>query len=478
MNTTELPPLDRRQWLRRSASLLGAGALAPGLLGEAHAQAAGYKALVCIFLYGGNDGMNMLVPTDSARYNQYSAVRRSLAIPAGALLPLAGSNWGLHPALSALLPIWNAGRLAPVLNVGPLHAPLTKAQYRATAATSALIPDSLFSHSHQQTLWEAGSTDAQSRSGWGGRAARLLSPAHPVIAAGSGGRFGIGTSAVPLVLPAPGGDFRTYELGQDYWRRANASPATRALALQRLYALPQSNPLAAVYAQQQRDAFNVTARLGALVERQPGNAAISAGLRAGFGPITSGGQITTGLGRQLFQIAKLIEAHALVGSTRQVFFAQLGGFDTHANQFQGSATQGQHATLLRELGGALGAFHTALTNIGMAGSVTSFTQSDFGRTFLPNNSNGTDHAWGNHQLVLGGAVRGRTVYGTAPALVLGGPDDVGEQSWERQGRWIPTTSVDQYAATLLRWFGASDAQLDTVLPNLRNFGGRRTVGFV
>ncbi len=479
MTTHDSPLLDRREWLRRSAhGVVGAGALAQTLLAARPAHAADYKALVCVFLYGGNDGNNMLVPTESGRYAQYSAVRRTLALPAASLLALGSTGWGLHPAMSALMPAWNAGGLAPVFNVGPLHAPLTKAQYRAASPTSTLIPDNLFSHSDQQILWETCGNDAFTRTGWGGRAAQLLSPSNPVISVGGNGRFGLAEIGAPLVLPGPGQNFGAHELAPDAWRQTWAPPAKRAEVLRWMYQQGQANPLAAAFVKQQQEAFEVSARLSAVVKRQPGDSGVSAGIRDAFGPLTSSGAIASSLGKQMFQIAKLVEAHALVGSGRQIFFAQLGGFDTHSNQFSGTAGAGNHATLLQQLADALGAFYAAMQNIGMGGAVTSFTQSDFGRTFVPNNSNGTDHAWGNHHLVVGGAVQGRRTYGRAPELVPGGPDDVGEQAWERQGRWIPSTSVDQYAATLLRWFGAGDGQLNAVLPNLANFGAQRTLGFV
>ena len=157
----------------------------------------------------------------------------------------------------------------------------------------------------------------------------------------------------------------------------------------------------------------------------------------------------------------------------------MGGFDTHGGQaITGSPRLGDHAALLKELGDATAAFYAALKAVGLGDAVTTFTQSDFGRTFAPNNSNGTDHAWGSQHFVLGGAVKGGATYGTYPDLVLGGDNDVGQDSWELQGRWIPTTSVDQYAATLLNWFGASSTQLDTVLPNLQNYGANRTLGFL
>jgi uncharacterized protein (DUF1501 family) len=245
-----------------------------------------------------------------------------------------------------------------------------------------------------------------------------------------------------------------------------------------MYAQSQDTALASAYSKAQRDAFVMSQRLSALVKVEPGKAGADPVIDAAFAPITSAGRVSTALGRQLYQVAKLIAGRATVQGDRQVFFAQMGGFDTHAGQIAGSATDGDHARRLKELGDALAAFYTAMKNLGLGSSVTAFTQSDFGRTFKPNSSNGTDHAWGNQHLVVGGAVNGGSAYGTYPDLTLGGPDDVGTDSWELQGRWIPTTSVDQYAATLLGWFGASEAQLDSVLPNLRNFGARRRIGFV
>ena len=473
--------LARRAFLRRTTTLAGSLGLA-GLGGLAalapvrQARAADYKALVCVFLYGGNDGMNTIVPTDATRHGQYAGVRGAMALPRGALLPLAGSDYGLHPSLAALVPAWNEGKLTALFNVGPLYAPLTKAEYRSQAGTgSVLIPENLFSHSDQQLLWESASTDAQARTGWGGRAAQRLATTNPVISMGGNGRFGLSTGAVPLVLPEPGATFGAYGLQPSdlSWAPMRA----RKEAIDALYA-QSDGLLSQAYQRQQLDAFATSERLGALVKRAPGNAGNTAAIDAAFAPITGNGRINTPLGRQLYQTAKFIDARATVQGDRQIFFAQQGGFDTHGNQTNGNAQEGEHVRLLKALGDAMACFHNAMKGIGMADAVTLFTQSDFGRTFKPNNSNGTDHAWGNHHLVLGGAVRGGRTYGTYPALVLGGPDDVGVDSWELQGRWIPTTSVDQYAATLLAWFGADAGALDAVLPNLRNFGSARHLGFV
>lgn len=480
---TSQPPLSgvqRRSFLRYGATLagaLGAGSLGNLLLGTRAAQAADYKALVCVFLYGGNDGLNTIVPTDDASYNQYASVRRSLALPRAGLVPMDGTAYGLHPSLAALGTAWSAGELAPVLNVGPLREPLTKAQFRAAPLNSIAVPDNLFSHSDQQVLWEAASADALERTGWGGRASQVLATVNPVISVGGNTRFGQSELDTPLVLPGPGAVFGAYGLQPEEMERA--MDAARKAAIDALYAPPQELALGDVYTQMQRDAFAISQRLRAVVKILPGESDSTAAIDSAFATLYSGGVFTTAIAAQLYQVAKLINANGTVQGNRQIFFAQLGGFDTHANQvLTGSPSEGEHARLLKEVGDALAAFHAAMKSLGLGDAVTAFTQSDFGRTLVPNNSLGTDHAWGNHHIVLGGAVKGGAAYGIAPELVPGGGDDIGVDAWEQQGRWIPTSSVDQYAATLLGWFGVSETQLDTVLPNLKNFGTRRRLGFL
>jgi uncharacterized protein (DUF1501 family) len=471
---------NRRRWLQRSGATL-AGALGMGSVGNLmlmprSARAADYKALVCVFLYGGNDGLNTIVPTD-ARYTAYAGVRKGLAIPQASLVPLGGVPFGLHPSLAALAPVWADGKLAPVFNVGPLHQPLTKAQYRAATANSASVPDSLFSHSDQQILWETGTADSLTRTGWGGRAAEALATVNPVISVAGTARFGLSSLQTPLVLPGPGATFGAY--GMQPADLTWAPNAARKAAIDALYNQAQDVTLGDAYTQAQRNAFTMSERLGALVKVTPGGAGASAVIDAAFAPITAAGKITSPLGNQLYQIAKLVANNATVQGSKQLFFASMGGFDTHGGQvITGSPAEGTHAGLLKGLGDALAAFYTAMKNLGLGDAVTAFTQSDFGRTFAINNSTGTDHAWGNQHLVLGGAVKGGATYGSYPELVLGGVDDVGVNSWELQGRWIPTTAVDQYAATLLGWFGASESQLDTVLPNLVNFGTARKLAFL
>ena len=468
--------LNRRRWLQFSGSTL-AGALGVAGLSAltqtpANAQA-GYKALVCVFLYGGNDGCNTVVPTDTTRYNQYAAVRGALALPRSSLVNLTGTDHGLHPALSRLAPLWADGGLAPVFNIGPLFAPLTKAEFRSLSASDARIPQSLFSHSDQQVLWESASSRVTERTGWGGRAAVTLGTTNPVISVGGNGRFGLSELQTPLVLPEPGGTFGLNGLQNPTW----APEIERQRALEALYAGSDSNAMLNAYMGQQRDAFAMSTRLGALVAQSPGAQAGSA-LDAAFAPITTNGRINTPIGRQLYQVAKLVQGRVTVQGSRQIFFAQQGGYDNHSGQIAATSLEGEHFRLLQSLGDAMACFYNAMQAIGMGDSVTLFTQSDFGRTFKPNNSSGTDHAWGNHQLVMGGAVNGGTTYGTFPELVIGGPDDVGQDPWELHGRWIPKISVDQYAATLLGWMGANDSQLDAILPNLRNFGSARRIGFL
>jgi uncharacterized protein (DUF1501 family) len=472
-------PMDRRQWLRWGgaslAGALGAGSLSALLQNPVKAQADSYKALVCVFLYGGNDGQNTVVPTDTTRYNQYAAVRGALALPRNSLVPMAGTDVGLHPSMAALAPVCNARKIAAVANVGPLFGPLTKTEFRSLPGSSPWIPDNLFSHSDQQIEWEASSARSLERTGWGGRATDTLGTTNPVISVGGNGHFGLSALGTPLVLPGPGDTFGVEGL-EGTW----APTVARKTALEALYQpgnLGSSNVLLDAYAQQQRTAFEVSSRLGAIVGVEPNPAAPTL-IDTAFVPLTNAqGVISTDLGRQLYQIAKLVAGRATVQGDRQIFFAQQGGYDTHNEQIAADSLSGVHARLLQGLADAMACFYNAMAAIGMGNNVTLFTQSDFGRTFVPNSSSGTDHAWGNHHLVMGGAVQGGAVYGTYPELVAGGPDDVGEHSWERHWRWIPTTSVDQYAATLLRWFGASDPQLNTILPNLTNFS-TRNLGFL
>lgn len=465
--------MNRRNFLQAAAASLGAGVVPALLSGAVQAQSSGYRALVCIFLRGGNDGTNTIVPRDTTRYNQYAAVRRQLALPASALLPL-NADWGLHPALTGLSTAWSEQALAPVFNVGPLFQPLTREDYLNARMTGKTVPQSLFSHYHQQLLWETSHHDVSRRSGWGGRAAATRTG---LVMAGAGNsRFGLTEQATPVVFPGPGAVFGL----QGYW---SGPSAARLSALQALHQEASEHVLHQAYARHQLDAMALADQLGPILRINPRDNP-SEPINAGFASVTdSGGYLYSNLARQLYQIAKLIEYRAsLPPSVGQgsghIYFAILDGFDTHAHQIGTDVYGGDHAALLRTLGDAMGAFYQATRLLGLADSVTTFTQSDFGRTLLPNASRGTDHGWGGHQLVMGGSVIGHATYGTYPSLVLGGPDDAGGPAWEQQGRWIPTASVDQYAATLLRWWGLDESQLNALLPNLVNFGSARSLGFL
>lgn len=460
--------LSRRRWLQAAGSLAAAACLP-----RARAQAAsGYKALVCVFLYGGNDGMNCIVPTDS-RYAQYQGVRKGLALASGQLKALDGVPFGLHPALAALQSRWNAGQMTAVFNTGPLVRRFaSKDEFISlSAANSPLVPPNLFSHSDQQRLWQAADGEAFSRTGWGGRAAALVSPARTVFTLGGNALFGSSATTPALALPGPGNAFQIsgiQGLKPDEWKYNVA----RSAAFKKLYAdKGYDAELTELFVKQQNSSLAISDALSPSIKATPADLAAGDPIKAAFAPITKAdGKLTTSaIGDHLFQVAKLIRQGQQGGSGPQIYFVQAGGYDTHGDQLN------RQSALLGELSSSLSAFHNAMDGLGLGAAVTSFTESDFGRTFAPNNSGGTDHAWGNTQFVLGGAVKGKATYGTYPELTLGGPDDVGQSTWEQHGRWIPSTSVEQYAATLLSWLGVSDAQLLQVLPNLsrhtvRNLG--------
>ena len=452
--------MRRREFLARAGALLP---LAPGVAmmraGDAHAQAGGYRALVCVFLYGGNDGINTIPPVEAAAYARYSAVRGAVAIPRANIVALNATH-GLHPNLASLRPIWDEGRLALIFNAGPLARPMTRDQYLQWRGTNdaARVPESLFSHSDQQNLWQNADSRTLTSTGWGGRLADRIA-ASPVMSFAGTTRYGAGTQTQELVLPGPGS-----ALGLNgYWN--GRQPNARRAALDALVASASVSTLQASLAAQDRGAFDTANRLGAILAQQPASGGADPAnpeISAAFANLA--GDNASGLSRQLYQVAKMIKNRATVGGGRHLFVVSLGGFDTHAGQL------GAHAALMTQLGAALASFHAATKALGVAGQVTTFTESDFGRTFKPNATAGTDHAWGNEHLVIGGAVRGGTSYGTYPSLVLGGPDDAGAAAWEQQGRWIPSISVDQYAATLAAWFAPELVpQFGSIFPNLANF---------
>jgi len=448
--------MQRRRFLQHAGALAGGAALGElGIFASRAASASDYKALVCIFLYGGNDTNNMIVPLDTAGYAIYAQTRSYLALPQADLLPLAvaggAPQYGLHPALPGLQSLWASGNLAVVANVGTLVQPLTKAEY---LSTTTIKPQSLFSHIDQQHQWQASiSSTSSSNSGWGGRlsdqlaALNVNSTVPPMISTGGNNLFVTGAASQALVIPTSG-SFGLNGFSND------GPDAVRRSALEQLLNVDQAINLTQAAQAAMSGALTSSAILNPILTKT------DATLSTRFTGLTSN------FSQQMLAIAKVIEARSSLGASRQVFLATLGSFDTHTNQLD---TQ---QTLFSELDAALTAFHGAMADIGTGSSVTSFTLSDFSRNFLPNTGGGTDHAWGSHPLVIGDAVIGGSIYGTMPTLELSGPDDASDL-----GRWIPTIAVDQFAATLATWFGADTTALATVLPNLSAFSPS-VLGFI
>jgi uncharacterized protein (DUF1501 family) len=413
--------------------------------GNAWAQTAdGYRALVCVFLFGGNDGNNMVVPLDSAGYAAYASARGvigsgGLALPQNELLPLTPPGggtaaYGFHPNLPELQTLWSQGALGVVFNVGTLLAPTTKATYLANAVP---VPISLLSHQDQQHQWQTSLSDQYSRTGWGGRIADGLAAAPlPAVVSISGNQlYCVGAQTSALALPAAGGGFGL--AGYDGTPAANA----RLSALDDIRMLQEQNLIV-----QATQAEATLARSASTLV-----APVLAGTGATTDALFAG--LTSSIALQLKQVARMIAARQTLGVGSEIFFVSQSSYDTHNTQLE------RQGSLFADLSPALKAFYGATVQLGVSQQVTSFTLSDFGRTLQPASGDGSDHAWGNHQLVIGGAVRGGQTYGTFPSLELGGPDD-----FTTQGRWVPTIAVDQYAATLATWFGVSASDLTTVLP--------------
>ena len=450
--------MDRRHFLQHAGALGAGAALAQLGMFSARAQAASdFKALVCVFMYGGNDGNNTVVPIDSSGYAGYAVTRGPIALAQNTLLPLVeaggSARFGLHPALggtAGLQALWENKELAIVTNVGTLVSPLTKAQYLAAGSAK---PQSLFSHLDQQLQWQASLSNAPSDTGWGGRLADQLASLNSgssipsMISTTGNNLFVTGRASQALTIPTSGAFGLT---GFD----TSAAGMARLSALRALLGVDRGTDL-------------LDAAQDVMAGALQSSAVLNPILTTTTTPVSGyfAGQ-TSSIAKQLLAVGKVIEARAALNARRQVFLVSIGSFDTHSNELN------THNTLFAQLGMALKSFHDAMTGIGAGSSVTSFTLSDFARTYKPNSNGGTDHAWGNHHFVAGGAVKGGRFYGTWPSLALGGPDDEGTE-----GRWIPTTAVDQYAATLASWFGADAAGLASVLPNLASFSPS-TLGFI
>jgi len=450
--------ISRRQLLR---TVSGLGALGSagcfgrlGLLNAYAAPATGYKALVCVFLFGGNDSNNAVIPYDSARFNAYTSLRKNLALPMDAALTAnvfqvsPREQYALHPSLAELVTLINQEHsLAVLANVGSLVQPTSRAQYMAHSAPT---PENLFSHLDQQTEWQTSNSKGQASTGWAGRLADAVeqmnqpSPFPTVVSVAGNAVFGVGASTLPAtVIP-------NRALGLQGFSKDPASQA-RYGALQMLLKLDTGAALVQ-NAQQIMDSGIADAdTLGKAVTGAP---ALTVTFPA------------SNIGQQLAQVAKIIQLRGSLAMNRQIFFASQGGYDTHTDQLNAQNL------LFKDLSPAIKAFYDQLKDWGIADQVALFTESDFTRTLLPNSNGGTDHAWGGHHLIVSGALKlGQSMYGTFPAIAVGSGDDAGTE-----GRWIPTTSIDQYGATLATWFGVDPSKLGSIFPNIGSFT-QKTLGF-
>jgi uncharacterized protein (DUF1501 family) len=443
---------NRRSFIRCAALASAGNALGMRPFGALNAlaqSAVDYKALVCIFLYGGNDANNTFVPYDTAGYNNYAAIRGPLAIAQNQLLPLTPlPNFALNPNLGALQALINSNNAAVVTNVGTLVAPTTKAQYKANQS----LPSNLFSHPDQQLEWQNASQSGATQTGWAGRIADSLNTSYnpnglvPMITSVAGDTlFCNGASSTPVSV-SPG------NLGAAACSEGTTECNARQATAQAL--LTFDTGLALVQADDTitSNAYNYSKILTAATSSVPK-------LQTVF-------PTANGLASQLAQIAQIIQVRSALGVNRQIFFAGIGNFDTHSDQIT------LQNALLAQIGPAMAAFYQATQELGVANNVTTFTMSDFSRTFQPNSNTGSDHAWGSHHFVVGGAVKGGQMYGTFPTLALNGPDDSGTN-----GRWVPTTGTVQYASTLAQWFGVSPSQLSAIFPNIGAFG-TNNLGFL
>jgi uncharacterized protein (DUF1501 family) len=438
---------SRRDFMRLSCCSAAGAALVGGLskfgLVSALAQGASdYKALVCIFLFGGNDANNMIVPIDS-RYSAYQLARANIALPQNQLLPLqsgGNANYGLHPNMPELQALFNNQKnLAVLANVGTLVLPTTQQTYK----TYKNLPENLYSHSDQQDQWQSAQLVGTPNAGWAGKVADNVQATYntaaqfpPVLSINGNAIFCTGDTTRPFTMTP-------YSTPGLQGFGTSAASQARFQATQQLLTFDSGLSLV----QSANTVTNAAVQYGiVLADALKNISPLSTTFTKNY------------LSQQLRQVAQVISARSSLGMGRQIFFVSAGGFDTHSDQLL------QQVQLLSEISQAMSTFYQATQELGVANQVTTFTLSEFNRTLQPGTNAGTDHAWGSHQLILGGAVKGNNVYGTFPTLALGGPDDAGSN-----GRWIPTTALDQYGATLASWFGVSDANLPSVFPNLVNF---------
>ncbi|RYF32539.1 MAG: DUF1501 domain-containing protein [Comamonadaceae bacterium] len=463
----------RRAFLRRSGQLALAGTAMPfalnlAAMGEAAAQTAqDYKALVCVFLYGGNDYANSVVAYDQPSYDAYSAIRGGstgdgIAIAradlAGTVLQGAradGRDYALHQKMTALADLYNTtGKVAVQLNVGPLTVPLTRTQFFGSNRKLYPIPPKLFSHNDQQSTWQSSSPEG-STVGWGGNLGdyaieqkQNTDSLFTCMSVAGNAVFLSGDTALQYQV-STGGAIKIASANSNVYNSSSVKSAMATLIQQ-----SSGHLLESAYTEVTKRAIRAEADVTlAIGENTTAKPAFPAGTFK-----------DTGLGRQLAMVARLIRGRSTLGAKRQVFFVSMGGFDLHDNLVA------KQPELMQQLSDGLADFHRQMVDQKLENNVTAFTASDFGRT-MASNGNGSDHGWGSHHFVVGGAVKGKQLYGTPPVITT--TDNKAAAGYENhvgQGRIIPTTSVDQYAATLATWFGVPTADLPAILPNLKNFG--------
>jgi uncharacterized protein (DUF1501 family) len=442
--------MNKRQFLKASLASIGALTTSSGLAGQLQivnsmaevnsAQRFGdHKAMVCIFLYGGHDSFNLVVPSTGNDYQDYARTRQSLAYQQEDLVGLNQTDTmdlGVHRNASALQQLFNSGRASIVSNMGPMLAPATKSEL---LSNSQLKPPQLFSHNDQQSLWQSGLMDTNNTSGWGGRMADLLMDAN---------------QRLPLSFSLGGtNQFQSGRIAQHY--SMNSEGVEQFGGLNPTY--DWNNARIEHHLRMVNSADDTFSRAYAnkILDVRENNANLSAAL-APIDATSVDYGTNEDLAKQLQAIAKLIAAQSTLGQSRQIFFASLGGFDTHDNQAYLLPRLQQTLSL------ALAGFDADLQARGLSEQVVTFTQSEFGRT-LTSNGDGTDHGWAGNQIIMGGPVRGGRIFGDMPAQVINSNDDLGD------GRIIPTTSIDQFGAEIAQWFGLGQSEINDVFPNLHRF---------
>jgi uncharacterized protein (DUF1501 family) len=493
MNGNKISAINRRDFIRRAAcAAVGTVAMSAAirdlrLMNAAVAQSniSDYKALVCIFLQGGDDSNNLIIPALASEYNNYATVRTPvLALPSSSLQNLvvpgttnnyidpAGHSYGLHPACPELAELFYEGKLAMLLNVGTLVYPITRTQYLAGSVSK---PPQLFSHADQQTQWQTSVPDQPPTTGWAGRCADLLNSVQP------GAPVSLCISLAGSNTLEVGNIVSQYSVSTGGAISLTGVSGARLAALTNLLGLQYLNLQSQAYAGVAAHSLNTGALLNSAITNTAPTNYWSLPFPGKISTPNNGSTFSSSLAPQLQMVARLIEAgHRAAasggfGMSRQIFFCQVGGYDLHTGQTNYTTANpngvivGAHANLLAELSQSLLTFQRAMEQLGLANKVTAFTASDFSRTF-PSNGQGSDHGWGSHQLIVGGlgagsggSVNGGQTYGKLPTLTVNGPDDTGT------GRWIPTTATDQYFATLATWFGVDPGNLSTVFPNLGRF---------